>query len=474
MAGVLTGLRILDLSWGIAGPMATMLMADHGAQVTRIERPGGPPFPRNPGERVWNRGKRSAELDLTKAEDREVLLRLAGAADVLIESYAPGCDDLAGDRLRHAARREPAPGVRVDHRLRQEHAPRRPPGLRRAGGGARRPAVGGARLERQPHGSHQGARCREPRDGGSGRDSHRCRPRGSHLPRDTGSQRARRLSRHAGGERRAACARGDRARAVGRDLPASGHHPVGLRHLAAPRPHRRTGLSDGGERSAPDLGDRGDRAGLDLHLDGPAGVVCSGGGRRAARAAGLPGGTRPHQHRGAHALPGGGGAHLQEVPRRGVGGAGRPGGGVLPAGPHPGTGALRPRTPGRGLRRRGGGPGPGHPAPGRHRVSAARPQDAARRSRAPTWGAHAAGARGSRAGSAVGAGQPGRAPAPGSPGRYPGRGTSVSRWRDPGAGSSSRVWVPTSSRSIPCASPSGCRPTWPWASTAASAGWGST
>lgn len=43
MAGVLTGLRVLDLTWGVAGPMATMLLTDHGAEVTRIERPGGPP-----------------------------------------------------------------------------------------------------------------------------------------------------------------------------------------------------------------------------------------------------------------------------------------------------------------------------------------------------------------------------------------------------------------------------------------------
>ena len=42
---VLEGLKVLDLSWGIAGPMATMLLADQGAAVTRIEPPGGDPLP---------------------------------------------------------------------------------------------------------------------------------------------------------------------------------------------------------------------------------------------------------------------------------------------------------------------------------------------------------------------------------------------------------------------------------------------
>ncbi|HEY3697368.1 CoA transferase, partial [Phenylobacterium sp.] len=44
MASALSGLRVLDLSWGIAGPMTTMLLADHGADVVKIEPPGGDPF----------------------------------------------------------------------------------------------------------------------------------------------------------------------------------------------------------------------------------------------------------------------------------------------------------------------------------------------------------------------------------------------------------------------------------------------
>jgi crotonobetainyl-CoA:carnitine CoA-transferase CaiB-like acyl-CoA transferase len=90
MAGVLEGVRVLDLSWGIAGPMTAMLLADHGAQVTKIEPPGGDPFRAQLGYRVWQRGKRSAILDLKDAADRDVLRTLAAHADVLVESFAPG------------------------------------------------------------------------------------------------------------------------------------------------------------------------------------------------------------------------------------------------------------------------------------------------------------------------------------------------------------------------------------------------
>ena len=90
MAGVLDGLKVLDLSRGIAGPMAGMLLSDHGAQVTRIEPPGGDPFAHHSGYRVWNRGKRSAILDLKTDADRQCLLKLAGQADIFLESFRPG------------------------------------------------------------------------------------------------------------------------------------------------------------------------------------------------------------------------------------------------------------------------------------------------------------------------------------------------------------------------------------------------
>ncbi|MBW2270709.1 MAG: CoA transferase [Deltaproteobacteria bacterium] len=96
MAGVLDGIRVLDLSWGISGPMATMLLADHGADVTKIEPPGGDPFRDGLGYRIWQRGKRSAILDLKDAGDLAVFRQLADRADVLVESFRPGVTERLG------------------------------------------------------------------------------------------------------------------------------------------------------------------------------------------------------------------------------------------------------------------------------------------------------------------------------------------------------------------------------------------
>lgn len=94
MAGVLDKLKVLDLTSGIAGPMTTMLLGDNGADVTKIEPPGGDPARTAPGTRlgykVWQRGKRSAFLDLANKADKDILLALAKTADILVESYAPG------------------------------------------------------------------------------------------------------------------------------------------------------------------------------------------------------------------------------------------------------------------------------------------------------------------------------------------------------------------------------------------------
>jgi crotonobetainyl-CoA:carnitine CoA-transferase CaiB-like acyl-CoA transferase len=90
MAGVFSGLRVLDVSWGIAGPMATMLLADNGAEVTRVEPPGGDPFRGQSGYRVWHRGKRSAQLDLRSEEGLEAFLALIPSTDIVIDSFSPG------------------------------------------------------------------------------------------------------------------------------------------------------------------------------------------------------------------------------------------------------------------------------------------------------------------------------------------------------------------------------------------------
>jgi crotonobetainyl-CoA:carnitine CoA-transferase CaiB-like acyl-CoA transferase len=90
MTGVLDGVAVLDLSTGIAGPVAGMLLADHGARVTKIEPPGGDATRAFSGAQVWHRSKRSAVLDLDDAADRERLVALASHADVLLENFGPG------------------------------------------------------------------------------------------------------------------------------------------------------------------------------------------------------------------------------------------------------------------------------------------------------------------------------------------------------------------------------------------------
>jgi len=87
MTGVLDGIAVLDLTSGIGGPMATMLLADHGARVTKIEVPGGDPSREFSGAQVWHRSKRSAELDLHDDTDRARLHALARGADVLVHCH---------------------------------------------------------------------------------------------------------------------------------------------------------------------------------------------------------------------------------------------------------------------------------------------------------------------------------------------------------------------------------------------------
>lgn len=90
MNGILDGVRVLDLSRGTTGPTTAMLLADYGADVVRVEPPGGDGFGHWPGYVVWNRGKRRMELDLTSDAGRDQLLAMAARADVLLETFRPG------------------------------------------------------------------------------------------------------------------------------------------------------------------------------------------------------------------------------------------------------------------------------------------------------------------------------------------------------------------------------------------------
>jgi CoA:oxalate CoA-transferase len=101
----LFGVRVLDLTRVLAGPFCTMLLADLGAEVVKVERPGGDdarqygPFLPS-GESAYfagiNRGKKSIVLDLKAEADRSTFLRLAGRADVVVENYRPGTMEAFG------------------------------------------------------------------------------------------------------------------------------------------------------------------------------------------------------------------------------------------------------------------------------------------------------------------------------------------------------------------------------------------
>jgi formyl-CoA transferase/CoA:oxalate CoA-transferase len=98
----LSGIRVLDLTRYLAGPFCTMLLADYGADVVKVESPKGREF-RIPGMKSdtyfflsSNRGKRSLTLDLRSAAGRELLLRLIASFDVLVENFRPGVMEKLG------------------------------------------------------------------------------------------------------------------------------------------------------------------------------------------------------------------------------------------------------------------------------------------------------------------------------------------------------------------------------------------
>lgn len=100
----LDGLRVMDLSNFLPGPHFTMMMADHGAEVIRIEPPAGEPT-RTIGAKqghagVWfrntHRGKKSVVLDLKRKEGVAAFMKLAASADVVVEAFRPGVVDRLG------------------------------------------------------------------------------------------------------------------------------------------------------------------------------------------------------------------------------------------------------------------------------------------------------------------------------------------------------------------------------------------
>lgn len=117
MAGKLSGIRVIDLSVFLPGPMMTMMMADQGAEVIKVESPAGDPAREQPpfeaGQSVWfrnlNRGKQSVVLDLKTEAGRAGLSALVAGADIFVEGFRPGVMQRLG--FDYAAVRQINPGI---------------------------------------------------------------------------------------------------------------------------------------------------------------------------------------------------------------------------------------------------------------------------------------------------------------------------------------------------------------------------
>ena len=113
--GPLAGLRVLDLTEHMAGPFCTMILADMGAEVLKVERPGkgdssramGDGSERNPFFRYINRNKKSVTLDYKGPAGRAVFLRLVQSVDVLVENYRATVMERAGLGYAVLARENP-------------------------------------------------------------------------------------------------------------------------------------------------------------------------------------------------------------------------------------------------------------------------------------------------------------------------------------------------------------------------------
>ena len=85
----LTGIRVIDFGHYIAGPLTGMLLADQGAEVIKVDRPGKPDYD-TPANGVFNRGKQRITLNLKSADDLATAVKLIRSADVVIENFRPG------------------------------------------------------------------------------------------------------------------------------------------------------------------------------------------------------------------------------------------------------------------------------------------------------------------------------------------------------------------------------------------------
>ena len=118
MAGPLENVRVLDMTWALAGPFCAMLLADLGAEVIKVENPEGGdtsrknfPFVKEVSSYFLsvNRGKKSVTVNLQHPRGKEIVLSLAKKSDVLVENFRPGVMDRLG--LGYAAVREVNPRI---------------------------------------------------------------------------------------------------------------------------------------------------------------------------------------------------------------------------------------------------------------------------------------------------------------------------------------------------------------------------
>lgn len=91
-----TGLRVLEFGQYVAAPIAGMVLGDSGADVIKVERPGGDPLRSLPAYQTWNRNKQILQLDLRSAEGRQTAHELVAGADVVIDGLKPGLLDRCG------------------------------------------------------------------------------------------------------------------------------------------------------------------------------------------------------------------------------------------------------------------------------------------------------------------------------------------------------------------------------------------
>ena len=170
--GPLKGLRVFDLTRVLAGPTCVQMLADLGADVIKIERPGAgddtrgfaPPVMPGTQESAYfvgvNRNKRSVTLDIGQPEGQEIALKLIAGCDILVENFKVGALAKYGLGYEQLHAQVPAADLLLDHRLRPDRAVRAAAGLRQPDPGdgrrhepdrrAGRTAAEGRRAGRRP------------------------------------------------------------------------------------------------------------------------------------------------------------------------------------------------------------------------------------------------------------------------------------------------------------------------------------